>query len=181
MDIDKKKFLIQIVIAVCISIFFQLMIDPWIYDPFIRNNMGVLEAGNAIVITSLSMWFFSFSIAHFFYRDNEVINNYLLCSFPPLVVIIVVEFSSLVFIDFLHIPPVIIVLISIIWKKANTLKLKNVAIASVILAGWATLVRLLGTNYTSVGLFPLGLIIIIAWPLLNILLVFIINLIEKKK
>ena len=54
-SLDRKKFLIQILIAVGISIFFQFIIDPFIYDPYIREFIGGMEGGDAIVICSLSM------------------------------------------------------------------------------------------------------------------------------
>ena len=173
-QLDWKKFLIQIVLAIGISIIFQLVIDPLIYDPFIRAEMGVLESSDAIVICSLSMWWFSFSMAFFIYRENEIINNYLLCAFLALLMIVGIEFASLFFIDFLHIPPVIVVVI-ILWKYRSTLRLKNVALTSVLLIIWFATVRLIGTNYTSIPLFPWILLAAIFWPLLNILLVYIIN------
>ena len=172
--LDKKKFLIQILVAIGISVLFQLVIDPVIYDPFIRDRMGgFLEPGDAIVICSMSMWFFSFSLTFFIYRTNEIINNYLLCAFIPLAIIVGFEFATLFFIDFLHIPPVIII-VFIIWKHRSTFQLKKVAIASVVLIIWATTVRLIGTNYTGLPLFPHGLVAVIGWPLLNILLAYIL-------
>ena len=179
-ELDRKKFLIQILIAVGISIFFQLIIDPWIYDPYIRNVMGGLEGEDAIVITSLSMWFFSFSIAYFYYPKNEIITNYLICALLPLALIVGVEFARLFFIDFLHIPPLITIGYILI-KQRDTLKLKLVAITSVILSLWMTIVRLIGTNYAFIPILPWGLIAIITWPLITSFIVYIILIIEKKR
>ncbi|MBD3228929.1 MAG: hypothetical protein GF329_12140 [Candidatus Lokiarchaeota archaeon] len=137
-------------------------------------------AGNAIVITSLSQWFFSFSFAYIFYPDNEILNNYLLCGFMPLLIIVGVEFFVLyLFYDFLHIPP-IIVSIYIILKKYSKIKLKAIGTISALLMVWAAIVRLIGTNYTTVSLFPEGLIVIILWALFNLSMGFIIKYISKK-
>lgn len=178
-NIDKKKFLIQIVIAILISIFFQFVLDPFVYDPYVRESIRML-AGDAIVITSLSMWFFSFSFAYLFYPDNEILSNYILCGFIPLLIIVGVEFFALhMFYDFLHIPP-IIVSIYIILKKYTKIQLKTVGIISALLMIWAAIVRLVGTNYTSVSLFPEGLVVVILWPLLNLLMAFIIRYVSNK-
>ncbi len=172
--LNRKKFIIQILIAIGISVFFQLVIDPLIYDPFIRENLGgLIEAGDAIVICSLSMWFLSFSMAFLYYRNNEIINNYLFCAFLPLLLIVGFEFASLFFIDFLHIPPVIIGFV-ILWRYRATLKLRNVLVTSLVLVIWIIIVRLVGTNYQSVSLFPMGLLAIIFWPLLNIFLYYLV-------
>lgn len=179
--INKKRFFLQIIIAIGISVIFQLVVDPLIYDPFIRDQMsGLFEAGDAIVICSLSMWFFAFSISFFIYRNNHIINNYLLCAFFPLVIIVAFEFGSLFFIDFLHIPPVIIIFI-ILWRYRSTLRLKNVAITSIILIIWAATIRLIGTNYTRVPLFPMGLLAIIFWPIMNLLLIYLIIYFERRR
>lgn len=177
--LDKRRFFIQIGIAVCISIFFQFVLDPYIYDPYIRDQMtGLFEAGDAIVICSLSMWFFSFSLAFFYYK-NELLTNYLICSFIPLLIIVIAEFTFFLFYDFLHIPPVIVVCY-ILCKYRQTIRLKYVALSSLFLILWATTVRLLGTNYTAIALFPLGLLAIICWPLMNLFFALLIKYFDKK-
>jgi len=177
--LDRKKFLIQILIAVGISILFQFLIDPYIYDPFIREVIGGMEGGDAIVICSLSMWFFSFTCVYFYYPDNEILVNYLFCSLIPLSVIVGFEFARLFFIDFLHIPP-LIAGIYILIKQRRHLNIKAMAVTSTIVSIWFLIVRLVGTNYTIIPL-NVGLIFVFAYPLLHVFLVFLINYFDKKK
>lgn len=180
-QLQKKKLFIQLSITIGISVFFQIIIDPYIYNPYVRQLLGgFLEPGNAIVICSLSMWFFSFGLAYLYYRENDILTNYLICALIPLLLIVGLEFSRLMFWDFLHIPP-IFVIFHIIWKYRSTIRLKKVAILSAILIIWATTVRLIGTNYTGVSLFPMGLIAIICWPLINLFLAYCITRPKKKE
>jgi len=177
----KRKFLIQIVIAINISILFQLIIDPLIYDPYIRQQAVVFpETGESIVICSLSMWFFSFAIAFFYYPENNVINSYLYCALVPLALLVGIEFAFLFFIDFLHIFPLLVIGI-ILWKRRSTIKLRNVAITSLVLIIWAAIDRLVGVNYTGIPLFPEGLLMIIFWPILILMPLYIANYIKRKK
>jgi len=141
---------------------------------------GLFEPGDPYVICSLSMWFFSFSIAFLFYRDNEIINNYLLCAFFALGMLVAVEFAFLFFIDFLHIPPIIVIFI-ILWRYRATLKIKNVFVTSLVLIVWIAIVRLVGTNYQSIPLFPMGLLLLIFWPLSNLLIVYLVIRFDRRK
>ncbi|MHA1378532.1 MAG: hypothetical protein ACTSRG_09140 [Candidatus Helarchaeota archaeon] len=181
LPLDKKRFHIQILIAAVISVIFQLLIDPYIYNPYVRNAMagGFIDPGNAIVITSMSLWFFSFSFAFLYYQDNEIINSYLLCAFIPLIGIVGIEFFSLLFWDFLHIPPVIII-IYVIWKQRNTINLRYALFSSIILSIWLLTVRLLGFNYTGLSI-PLTIGAMCIWPFLNLLLSYIIIKLLKKE
>ncbi|MHA1298726.1 MAG: hypothetical protein ACTSO9_04695 [Candidatus Helarchaeota archaeon] len=177
--INRKRFYIQIIIAVVISVIFQLLIDPFIYDPYVRKQIGgFIDPGNAIVITSMSMWFFSFSFAFLYYQDNEIINSYLLCAFIPLVGIVTIEFFSLLFWDFLHIPP-IITIIYIIWKQKETINLRYVFFASIILSVWLITVRLLGFNYTGLAI-PIAIGAMCIWPCINLLFSYVLIKIFKK-
>ena len=180
--LDTKRFIIQILIAAIISVVFQFLIDPIIYDPYVRQAMagGFIDPGNAVVITSMSMWFFSFSIAFFYYPENEVINSYLLCAFIPLVGIIAGEFIGLMFWDFLHIPPVVIITIFIFWKRRETLNLKNILIASVILSFWLLIVHLLGLNYATIQT-PFIIAAMGLWPALNLILGYILIRVLKNE
>lgn len=167
--LDKKRFLIQLLIAVVISVLFQLIINPFIYEPFIRSQRSVFINPGEIAVTSISIWFFSFSIAFFYYQDNELINSYLLCSLIPVIGTFVIEF---IFYDFLHIPPIIIV-IYILWKRRGTINLRYVISVSIVLSFWLLIVRLLEFNYTAIP-FPLIVIVMLIWPFLNFLFGFII-------
>ena len=173
-SLDKKRFLIQIVLAVVISILLQLVVVPLIIDPLTRKFPTIFETRATILITTLSFWFFSFSVAFFFYPENEIINSYLLCSLIPLVVIIVQEFISLFFFDVLHLLPIIVVIL-IVWKNPKTINLKYVTITSPLLVIWFLIVRLLGINYPTFELSPLGIIYLITWSFMNILLAYIIT------
>ena len=138
------------------------------------------ETGPSIVICSLSMWFFSSAIAFFYYPENEVINSYLYCSLIPLGLLVGIEFAFLFFIDFLHIFPLIAIGI-ILWKKRSTIKLRNVAITSLVLIIWVAIVRLVGVNYTGIPIFPEGLVMILFWPILTLLPLYIANHMKQKK
>ena len=168
-ELDKKRFLIQLLIAVVISVLFQLLINPFIYEPFIRVHRRVFVSPGDIVLTSISLWFFSFSFAFFYYQDNEMINSYLLCSFIPLIATFAIEF---IFYDFLHIPPIIVV-IYILWKRRGSINLRYLIFANVVLFFWLLIVRLLGINYTSIPI-PMIVIVMLIWPSLNLLIGFII-------
>lgn len=178
--LNRKKFLIQILIAVGISVLFQFVIDPYIYDPIIRTLFGgVMESLGAIVITSLSMWFFSFSISFFIYPDNELVNSYLFCALIPLGFLVAIEFIVIhLFFDFLHIFPIVVIGF-ILWKKRSTIRFRNVVCSTVILIVWVLIVWLLKLNYMGVAL-HLGIIIIIGWSLLNAIMSYLISRLSRK-
>jgi len=90
------------------------------------------------------------------------------------------KFVRLVFIDFLHILPIIITAI-IVWKKNKQLDFKYVGIISLILVIWTSIDRPLGLAYTEFPIIPIGLIIIIAWPIFNLLAVSVINYLKNRK
>ncbi|MFX0133208.1 MAG: hypothetical protein ACFFDN_06145 [Candidatus Hodarchaeota archaeon] len=173
-SLDNKRFLIQILIAVIISVLLQIVIVPLVIDPLTRRFPTIFERRATILITTLSFWFFSFSVAFFFYPENEIINSYLLCSFIPLVIIIIQEFIALFFFDVLHMLPIIVV-IYIVWKLPDTINLKFTTIASPILVLWFFTVRLLGINYPDFELSFLGISYIIIWGILNIIIAYIIT------
>ncbi|MFX1453208.1 MAG: hypothetical protein ACFFCM_20410 [Promethearchaeota archaeon] len=173
-SLDKKRFLIQILIAVVISVLLQIVIVPLIIDPLTRRFPTIFETRATILITTLSFWFFSFSVAFFFYPENEIIDSYLLCSIIPLIIIIIQEFVSLFFFDILHLLPIIVVIL-IIWKNPKTINLKYVTITSPLLVIWFLIVRLLGINYPTFELSPLGITYLITWGIMNIVLAYIIT------
>ncbi|NVM00869.1 MAG: hypothetical protein HWN67_00915 [Candidatus Helarchaeota archaeon] len=173
-SLDKKRFLIQILIAAIISVLLQIFIVPLIIDPLTRRFPNIFERRVTILITTLSFWFFSFSVSFFFYPENEIINSYLLCSFIPLVIIIFLEFIELFFFDILHMLPIIVV-IYIVWKLPDTINLKFTAIASPILVIWFLTVRLLGINYPDFELSFLGISYLIIWGVSNIIIAYIIT------
>jgi hypothetical protein len=166
-EINKRKFIIQIAIAVTITLLFHFLIDPYLYHPYIKNFFGDYLSGSPFAITTLSVWLFSFSFAFFYYPDNEAINNFLVSGFPPLASILAFEFYSLVFLDFFHILPLIVTLI-ILSKKRSTLKAKNIVIITIIQIIWVSTVRLTGINYTRMPIFPFGLIMGVLWILFNL-------------
>ncbi|MHA1301348.1 MAG: hypothetical protein ACTSO9_18145 [Candidatus Helarchaeota archaeon] len=170
--VNVNKFIIQILIAIGISIFFQFFMAPYIIDPTLAWYTGKPQNSSTIIFT-LSQWFFSFSVTYFYYPDNKILNNYLFSGLVGVTLFLVYKFINLIFIDFLHILP-FIVNILILWKKRDSLNLKYVTIISIILAIWATLDRLIGLAYTEFPI-PVGVIIIIGWPLINIFLTYLIE------
>ena len=175
-DIEYRKFMIQIIIAISVSLFFHFIMAPFIIDPIMAFITGTPQ--HSFIIITLSQWFFSFSIAYFYYPENPIVNNYLFAGFIPVILFLMNKFIlSRVYVDFLHILPIIVNII-IIWKQRETLNFKLITITSLILVSWATTVRLLNFAYVEFPIFPIGMIIIIAWPTVNILLAYFIT--EKK-
>ncbi len=167
-EIDIKRFAIQIIFSVVISVLIHVFVYPMIINRLLQFQ-GTQTAQNQFYLTSLSCWFFAFSIAFLFYPDNEIVNSYLLCSLLVLVVIVAREFMQLFFYDALHIPP-IIVSVYVMLKKRETINVKIVAITSPILVAWFLLVRIVGLNYLYYELNVLGIVYMIIWPIFNILL-----------
>ena len=114
---------IQLVIAIAISFFFQFLI-PFSWQPLDTFQYGAKQHGDPgsnLVIFTISQWYFSLSIAWLFYRENPYINNFLIYSIVPLGMIIVYEFSVLfLYYDYIHITPLIIDAY-LIWKCRQTL------------------------------------------------------------
>ena len=173
-SLDKRVFLIQILITISISVFLQLVIDPLIIDPLTKRHQNIFETAPTVLITSLSCWFFSFSMSFLYYPKNELVNSYLFCSIIPLTVIVAQEFFALFFFDLLHLIPIIVV-IYIILKKRDTINPKYVTIFSPILVIWYFTVKLLGLNYLSFEIFPFGLIYMIIWAFLNVIISYILK------
>jgi hypothetical protein len=134
----KEITIIQILIAILISLMFQFLI-PYSWQPLHLFTYGInAEHGDPeanLVIFTVSQWYFSFSVAWFLYRKNKYINNFLVYSVAPLSTIIVPEFIVyFLFIDYIHLLP-FLVGIYIFWKKRDTVVVKyffpNFCLASV--------------------------------------------------
>ncbi len=102
----KEITIIQILIAILISLMFQFLI-PYSWQPLHLFTYGInAEHGDPeanLVIFTVSQWYFSFSVAWFLYRKNKYINNFLVYSVAPLSTIIVPEFIVyFLFIDYIH-------------------------------------------------------------------------------
>ncbi len=114
---------IQLVIAIAISFFFQFLI-PFSWQPLDTFQYGAKQHGDSganIIIFTISQWYFSLSIAWLFYRKNPYINNFLIYSIVPLGMIVIYEFVVLfLYYDYIHITPLIID-IYLIWKGRETL------------------------------------------------------------
>ena len=114
---------IQLAVAIVISLIFQFLI-PFSWQPLDTFQYGVKQHGDPganIIIFTISQWYFSLSIAWFFYRENSYINNFLIYSIVPLGMIVAYEFSALfLYYDYIHITP-LIVDIYLIWKCRQTL------------------------------------------------------------
>ncbi len=116
--------LIQLTIATIISLLFQFVfpltfqpLDVAIHGPDIKHG----DPGMNYVIATISLWYFSFSIAWFIYRDNPYLNNFLIYSFPLVSMIFVVDMVEFfLFWDYIHFSP-LSVDIYLIWKKRKTL------------------------------------------------------------
>jgi len=157
----KQKTLFQIGIAITISLVFQFLI-PVSWRPLPTVIGEDFESWN--VIFTLSQWFFSFSIAWFFFRDNRYINNYLICSILPLGVIVALEFTVLfLYYDYLHLLPFIIDMY-ILWKKRGIINRKLMLSFLVFFSIWFLLDYFLGLAYYQIPLF-LFLLALLLWVL----------------
>jgi hypothetical protein len=162
-----RDFLIQIGIAVGI-----MLIYLFAYD---------LRYGSTF-ITSLSAWYFAFSISYIYNQDNEIINNYLFCCF---IVMLIIIFSNIIrflsFWDFLHLIPVAIN-VHIIWKKKKTLKLSYIILFQFVMVSWIYIVRILELNYVilplEMGVF-FAMFYSIATITLGVIVIIIYNKYEK--
>lgn len=125
---DGKVFLIQFCIATIVSLLFQFVF-PLSWQP-LDNYMhgGKAKHGDPytnMVIFTISQWYFSFSVAWLFYRDNRYVNNFVFYSIIPLGFIAVYEFSIGLFYDYIHLFPLLVDML-ILWKKRHTLDRKLV-------------------------------------------------------
>jgi len=179
-SVNRKKFLIQIIVAIAISLCFQFVIAPFIVDPIMAFVTGEPQDSSRIIIT-LSQWFFSFSVVFFLDPHNKLINNYLFCGFLPVTFFLLYKFIFLqVFVDFLHVLPILVNII-ILWKIRNSINLKLISICSLFLAIWLAADRLLELAYIEFPIVPIGVMIIILWPLFNIGIAYFIKFLQGRK
>ena len=178
-ELDTKKFAIQIVVAVTLTILIQFFVYPLIIET-VLSMPGTQTAQNQLYMTSISAWFLAFSLTFVIYPDNEIINSYLFCSLVPLSIIVFREFLELFFYDILHILPIIVVVYTML-KKRETINWKYVAIASPIITAWYATVRILGLNYPYYELYTLlGVVYLIIWPVLNVLIAYGLSYFTEK-
>ena len=115
--------LIQVTVAIIISLIFQFII-PLSWQPLDLYEAGKLiyhgDEGTNVIIFTVSQWYFSFSIAWLFKRDNIYINNFIVYCIPGLSSIIFIEFFYYgLFYDYIHILPLLTALYIIIKKKES--------------------------------------------------------------
>jgi len=120
----KSITLIQIIVAVIISLLFQFII-PLAWQPLDAFEAGKLihhgDQGTNIIIFTVSQWYFSFSVSWHLKRDNKYINNFLVYSIPGLSSIIFIEFFIYgLYYDYIHLLT-LVTAIYIIIKKKDTL------------------------------------------------------------
>lgn len=120
----KSITLIQIIVAVVISLIFQFII-PLAWQPLDAFEAGELihhgDEGTNIIIFTVSQWYFSFSVSWHLRRDNKYINNFLVYSIPGLSSIVFIEFFIYgLYYDYIHLLT-LVTTIYIIIKKRNSL------------------------------------------------------------
>lgn len=155
----KSITIIQLIITLAISLIFLFFIpDSW--NPLIIH-MGDEAHNYVLEIFTLSQWFFSISIAWLIYRDNPIINNFLVWVILPFSVIFYMEFFLMyLFYDYFHLTPFIIV-IYIFIKKKDTLKQGLIIFFTIFLTIWFSLVYYSGLAYQGYPLIFANLIIFI--------------------
>jgi len=142
--------IIQLVIALIISLLFQFII-PFSWQPLdayeIGYNIKHGDPGTNLVFFTISQWYFSLSIVWFLRRDNKYINHFILYSIFPLSLMVVLEFSVLgLYYDYIHILPLIIAFY-ITWKKRDTLIPHYIIYYTIFLAVWLFTVYFLKLAY----------------------------------
>jgi hypothetical protein len=146
----KEITLIQILIAVFISLLFQFLI-PYSWQPLHLFTYGINtkhgDPETNLVIFTVSQWYFSGSVAWFFYRENKYLNNFLFYSVAPLSTIVIPEFIVyFLFIDYIHLLP-FFVGIYIFWKKRETVEVKQFFPNFIIASSWLFIVYFLKLAY----------------------------------
>ncbi len=152
----KSKYIIQIVIAIGITLLFQFVL-PSTWQPFynIVGDVFGSEAGSGIA--ELSLWFFALSVSWLIYRDNPYLNSLFMYSLIPLGAILVFELAFyFLFWDFVHILPFLIG-IYVLLKKRDTLKRKYILLFTFALTGWIFLAYYLGLAYSVMSILFLAL------------------------
>lgn len=146
--------IIQITIAVIISLVFQFLIPYW-WQPLDTFLHGIKQHGDEgvnIVIFTISQWYFSLSIVWLIYPDNPYLNNFLIYSIVPLGIIVAYEFFFIfLFWDYIHLIPVILD-IYLILKKRETLRQKFAPFIILLNTIWLFSVYFLKLAYYGVDL-----------------------------
>ena len=118
--------IIQVIIATIISLLYQFVF-PLSWNPIEvalhGDDVNHGDPGTAVLISTISQWYFSLSIAWFIYRDNPYVNNFLIYTslITAGVIIYLGFFLYYVYWDYIHILP-FIVDIYILKKKGATLR-----------------------------------------------------------
>jgi len=126
----KSITLIQIIVAVIISLIFQFII-PLAWQPLDAFEAGKLihhgDEGTNIIIFTVSQWYFSFSVSWHLKRDNKYINNFLVYSIPGLSSIVFIEFFIYgLYYDYIHLLTLVTAIYIIIKKKYTLIPIQAI-------------------------------------------------------
>ncbi len=126
----KSITLIQIIVAVIISLIFQFII-PLAWQPLDAFEAGKLihhgDEGTNIIIFTVSQWYFSFSVSWHLKRDNKYINNFLIYSIPGLTSIVFIEFFIYgLYYDYIHLLTLVTAIYIIIKKKYTLIPIQAI-------------------------------------------------------
>lgn len=143
--------IIQVLIATIISLLYQFVF-PLSWHPLEvalhSDDVNHGDPGTAILISTISQWYFSFAIAWFFYRDNPYVNNFLIYAslISAGVIIYLAVFLYHVYWDYIHLLP-FIVDIYILKKKRASLRQRWYPHYFVLLSIWYFAVYFMGYAY----------------------------------
>lgn len=147
--------IIQLSIATTLSLVFQFIIPLWWQPLDYYTHGGKINHGDPganVTFFTVSLWFFTLSIAWLFYRDNKYLNNFIVYALVPLGMIVADEFFViLLFFDYIHVFP-FVVAIYLIWKKKDTLDQKLLPYYLVLFSSWIFSVYFLKLAYYSAPL-----------------------------
>jgi hypothetical protein len=155
----KIKSIIQAILIISFSVIFSIFIDKTIYRPLSLTFGYPIDITNHIVITSISLWMLSVSLFYWI-NPNKILYHFLFCNLPYISVIAYFTLSKLIFLDFLHVPALIISLIIII-KDRQKLNLKYIIYLTLFTIFWLLFVNLNHLNYYDIIIFPQGVLFVL--------------------
>ena len=172
-----NKHIIQIILITSFSVFFTLFIDKNIYRPLSVRFGFPIDISNHFVFTSVSLWMLSVSLFYWI-NPNKILYHFLFCNLPYMIVISYYSLSKLIFLDFLHVPALVIGLFTIV-KDRKQLDLNLIIYTSVFVILWLLIVNLLHLNYYDIKIFPNGFLIVLSVYLVNLLTYVILKISPK--
>jgi hypothetical protein len=155
----------QVLLMVSFALLFS-RIDAQYYRPIARRIRLTESIGEHVVISSISLLTLS-SALFYWLRPSRVLYNYLVASYPLVLVVVIWGLFRGVYNDFLHLPTFFISYLIIRLDKEKLDK-RYVFGATLFILTWSLVVHSLKLNYFSLKIFPQGLVIGLLLILVNV-------------